>query len=317
MNDWLLLVLSLATENATVRMRVWRALKNTGAAVLRDGVYLLPQRPPLLETLQNLAVEVRSAGGLAWVLSVAEPEAGAFVPLFDRRSEYAQLRAEIVQAHTQLRPEQATETFKQTRQWRKSWRHLTAIDFFPGPEQSQTERALQDLEQALLQVLSPGEPQAVQQALPLLDRQAYQGRVWATRQRPWVDRLASAWLIRRWIDPQARLLWLAQPSACPAEALGFDFDGARFTHVGTQVTFEVLLASFGLTGPGLQRLAALVHVLDVGGVPIPEAAGLEAVLAGLRTAHADDDALLQAAEAVFDALWQHFEQQSPVAAEGV
>src|SRR3546814_6533704 len=81
-----------------------------------------------------------------------------------------------------------------------------------------------------------------------------------------VDRLACAWLIHRFIDSQARFLWLESPALCPADALGFDFDGATFTHIEARVSFEVLLASFGLDQPGLRRIGALVHYLDVGGV---------------------------------------------------
>jgi hypothetical protein len=134
----------------------------------------------------------------------------------------------------------------------------------------------------------------------------YQGRIWATRQRPWVDRLASAWLIQRFIDPQARIRWIAHPQDCPGDALGFDFDGATFTHIGSRVTFEVLLASFGLGQPALIRLGQLVHYLDVGGVQPPEAAGVESILAGLREAITDDDQLLGAAHAVFDGLLASF-----------
>ena len=120
----------------------------------------------------------------------------------------------------------------------------------------------------------------------------------------WVDRLACAWLIRRFIDPQARMLWLADPAQAPRGALGFDFDGAHFSHVGALVSVEVLAASFGLqTDARLQRVLRLVHALDVGGLPLAEAAGLEAVLTGLRELHADDDALTLAAAAVFDALY--------------
>jgi hypothetical protein len=119
--------------------------------------------------------------------------------------------------------------------------------------------------------------------------------------------VASAWLIRGFIDRDARFLWLKDPEDCPEEALGFDFDGAAFTHVGERVTFEVLLANFGLaTDPGLLRLASLVHHLDAGGSPVAEAPGFEAVLAGLRERAPDDDALLAAATPVLDALYQHF-----------
>jgi hypothetical protein len=134
----------------------------------------------------------------------------------------------------------------------------------------------------------------------------FQGRRWATRARPRVDRLACAWLIRRFIDPQAQFLWLADPAGSaptPRGALGFDYDGARFTHVGARVSFEVLLVSFGLDAdPRLQRIARAVHFLDIGGIPVPEAAGLDAVLSGLHAVHTDDDALCLAAAAVFDAL---------------
>jgi hypothetical protein len=140
-----------------------------------------------------------------------------------------------------------------------------------------------------------------------LDARHYRGRLWATRQRLWVDRVASAWLIRGFVDPEARFLWLERAEDCPAEALGFDFDGAAFTHAEARVTFEVLLASFGLDAdPGLSRLGRLVHYLDLGGTPLPEAAGLEAVLAGLREGAANDDALLQAAAPVLDALYRYF-----------
>ena len=153
----------------------------------------------------------------------------------------------------------------------------------------------------------PDEPRAAARAVTRADRAAYQSRVWATRRRPWVDRLASAWLIRRFIDPAARLSWLPVgdgPVKTPRGALGFDYDGARFSHVGTLVSFEVLLASFGLDGDyRLQRIAGAVHYLDAGGIPVPEAAGLESVLAGLRELHADDDALAAAAAQVFDALY--------------
>ena len=125
-----------------------------------------------------------------------------------------------------------------------------------------------------------------------------------------MDRLASAWLIRRYIDPQAELLWLATPADCPAEALGFDFDGATFTHVGARVTFEVLLASFGLETPALQRIGTLVHFLDVGGVQPLEAVGIESTLAGLRDTILDDDQLLVLAGSIFDGLLASFEKGS-------
>jgi hypothetical protein len=116
--------------------------------------------------------------------------------------------------------------------------------------------------------------------------------------------LACAWLISRFIDPEARFVWLERPADCPAQAVGFDFDGARFTPVGERVTFEVLMASFSLeSDPVLVAIGNLVHVLAVGGAPVAEARGVGTVLAGLGQRIGDDDALFAAAAQVFDGLY--------------
>lgn len=306
-----LLILSLPTENATARMRAWRALKASGAAVLRDGVYLLPEREDCRATLDGLAGDVRDGGGSALVLRTAEPEGADFAALFDRSADYATLLAEVAKVREALSSASLQDTLKQARKLRKSFAGLSVIDFFPGEARRQLDDALQELELACARVLSPDEPQRVEAAIARLQPADYQGRTWATRQRPWVDRLASAWLIRRFVDPQARFLWLSSPDDCPADALGFDFDGATFSHVGSRVTFETLLASFALQDAGLARLGLLVHYLDVGGVQPAEAAGVESVLAGLRAAIPDDDQLLNAASAVFDGLLASFHPRSP------
>jgi len=186
---------------------------------------------------------------------------------------------------------------------------IQAIDYYPGGAAAQAGADLQALRSALDARFSRGEPQAqAATGIAALERSRFQGRHWITRARPWVDRLACAWLIRRFIDPAARFSWLAPagdgPVKTPRGALGFDYDGARFSHVGTLVSFEVLMASFALAGDArLRRMAGAVHYLDAGGIPVAEAAGLESVLAGLRELHADDDALAAAAGQVFDALY--------------
>lgn len=307
----LALILSLPTENATARQRAWRSLKASGAAVLRDGVYLMPEREDCRATLDGLASDVREAGGAAHVLRFDEPEGANFTNLFDRGEEYAALLAEVMQSRSALTTDTVQDTLKQVRKLRKAFANLVDIDFFPGQAQQQADQALQELELACARALSPDEPHAMAGAIAQLHAADYQGRTWATRQRPWVDRLASAWLIRRFIDPQARILWLAIPGDCPADALGFDFDGATFSHVGSRVTFEVLAASFGLEQPSIARLGLLVHYLDVGGVQPPEAAGIESVLAGLRETLPQDDQLLTAASAIFDGLLASFDKGVP------
>lgn len=309
MNTWIALITSLPTENATVRMRAWRSLKASGATVLRDGVYLMPEREECRNTLDTVAADVLAAEGTALVVRLEEPKESNFVALFDRGADFASLLGDINAASDKLTPDSANETLKQARKLRKAFTNLAAIDFFPGEAQKQADEALRDLEQRAAWALSPDEPHPVAYgAIARLNISDYQERIWATRQHPWVDRLASAWLIRRFIDPRATILWLPLPSDCPSDALGFDFDGAAFTHVGARVSFEVLLASFGLETPALQRFGALVHFLDVGGVQPPEAVGIESVLAGLRDTMLDDDQLLALASNIFDGLLAFFEK---------
>ena len=310
MNTYLSLITSLPTENATARMRAWRALKASGAAVLRDGVYLLPEREACRNTLEAVAADVLSGGGSALVLRVEEPDGAHFMGLFDRSEDFSGLLADVAKLRATLTADTVLDSLKQIRKLRKTFASLAEIDFFPAEAQRQTDATLQELELAAARVLAPDEPHPVDATISLLPLNQYQGRTWATRRRPWVDRLACAWLIRRFIDPQARLLWLASAADCPADALGFDFDGAAFSHVGGRVSFEVMLASFGLEQAALQRLGALVHYLDVGGVQPPESVGIESVLAGLRKAITDDDQLLATASSVFDGLLTAFQQET-------
>ncbi len=306
---WQILVLSLPTENATARMRAWRALKAAGAAVLRDGVYLMPAADGRTATLQAVADDVCASGGEAQVFD-AEPHNGTdHAALFDRAGEFGALLAEIGACRAGLSSDTALQVMKQARRLRKAFEQLAAIDFFPGEAQAQTAAALQSLEADAAQASAPDEPHAVARRIERVDAQQYRNRVWATRRRPWVDRLASAWLIRRFIDPQARFVWLKSPADCPKRAIGFDFDGATFTHSGAMVTFETLLASFGLQTPALLRLGVLVHALDAGGVIPPEAAGVERVLAGMRDAIADDEQLRLSAAGVFEGLLVAFEKE--------
>ncbi|MEN5303580.1 chromate resistance protein ChrB domain-containing protein [Pseudomonas sp. TWI628] len=305
MTLWSLLILGLPTANATERMRAWRTLKASGAAVLRDGVYLLPERRAGRETFEAVERDVLAINGTAFLLSLSEREE-RFSGLFDRSDEYARLMDEIAHNRAVLTPDNALQIARQARKLRKAFGQLAAIDFFPGLIKAQADSALQELETAISRALSADEPRAHDEAITRLERTDYQGRRWATRKRPWVDRLACAWLIRRFIDADAQFIWLDSPSDCPSDALGFDFDGARFSHVGQRVSLETLIDSFAVQQPGLARLAGIIHYLDVGGNQPSEAPGIERVLAGLRERIGDDDQLTMVAAGIFDGLLTAF-----------
>ncbi|MGE8656812.1 MAG: chromate resistance protein ChrB domain-containing protein [Achromobacter sp.] len=310
--SWLILILSLPTENATARMRAWRALKSCGAAVLRDGVYLLPARDRTREALNAIAHDVQENGGTAYLADTefSDDQSARLRERFDRTADYgALIETGVEPLQAALSPDTAMATLKQLRKLRKTYAQLVEIDFFPAQAQRQADAALLELEQGANRALAPHEPHAADGTIARLRIDDFRGRIWATRARPWVDRLASAWLIRRRIDEDARILWLASPAECPKHALGFDFDGARFSHVGAKVTFEHLITAFGLQSKGMNRLGAIVHFLDAGGVQPLEAAGVEQVLAGLRATIADDDQLLAIASGVFDGLLASFEKE--------
>jgi hypothetical protein len=307
---WSLLVLTLPTENATARMRFWRALKAKGCAVLRDGIYLLPYTAEREAMLRELATGIADSGGTAHLLrapSIDAAQEAEFRALFDRADDYAGFIRVLADARKAVAGQSATDLTKLLRRLRKDYEVIVAIDYFPDESATRAEVAWQDFVAHVDTVLSPGEPHPADSAIRSLSVADYQDRTWATRRRLWVDRVASAWLIRRFIDRNARFIWLTSPDSCPADALGFDFDGAAFTHVGERVTFEVLLASFGLDNdPALLRLGAMVHALDVGGAPVPEAIGFEAIMAGARERAADDDQLLDDMSRVLDSMYTHF-----------
>jgi hypothetical protein len=304
---WLLLVTNLPGRNPTLRMRTWRALKAAGAGLLRDGAYLLPNGERSRQVLEEQGAEIKAAGGLVQVLSF-DAESGQqkseFVALLDRTAEYA----EVIQRLGELKRELGKLTEPEARQRLAGiTREVTAIaarDFFPGEPRKQMEGALADAEGAVNARFAPDEPHASKRKIGARDRKDYRGRTWATRERLWIDRVASAWLIRRFIDPKAKFLWLKRVKDCPKNAVGFDFDGAEFTHVDSKVTFEVLVASFNLEqDTGLARLGAMVHHLDVGGIPIAEAAGFATIMAGARSLQRDDDDLLKAITPVLDSMY--------------
>jgi hypothetical protein len=304
------LVLSLPSRDKTVRMRIWRALHGIGCGVLRDGVYLLPAGASQVSDFVDLESDVKAARGFAMTVELNLKTSAQFNQvrkLFDRTSEYTSLVTQVNAAKKSIARLGQPRANTLAKRLRRSFMEIGETDFYPGQANRQAQDALAGLESTVQRLFSSDEPHQAKGRIRRLDPVRYQGRVWATRKKPWIDRLASAWLIKRFIDRKARFRWIDKPKDRPKGALGFDFDGADFTHVGNRVTFEVLLLSFGLdSDPALNQLAATIHFLDVGGIPVDDARGLETILKGARDKARSDDELVLAAASIFDHLYSAY-----------
>jgi hypothetical protein len=306
------LVLSLPTRNSTVRMRVWRALKDTGCGVLRDGVYLLPAGSGGTPVLGEMESEIRSAGGFAMTveLKLKTAQLEDVRRLFDRSADYGGLVQKVKTAKSSVSRLGHRKARTILDRLQRSFDKLSAIDFFPDQAKLQASEAISALNRTVQELYSNGEPHPSSKRMRRLDSSRYQKRVWATRKDPWVDRLASAWLIRRFIDREAEFAWIDHPRKRPRNALGFDFDGAEFTHSDNRVTFEVLLTSFSLEhDPALAAIGAAVHFLDVGGIPVSDARGLGTVLKGVKEKARNDDERLSEASRILDLVYSAYAQK--------
>jgi hypothetical protein len=307
------LLTSLPTGNSTLRMRVWRALKNTGCGVLRDGLYVLPVDAPGAPALVEAESAIRAAGGFAMNVELNVKTAAQLEhvrKLFDRSQEYGALVERISAATAALRRLGKRKADTLVQRVRRSFEELVEIDFYPGQAHLQAKEAMSALEREMQGLFSEGEPHPAKGKVRRLDPTTYRDRTWATRKDLWVDRLASVWLIKRFIDRNAKFVWIARPGDRPKGSIGFDFDGARFTHIENRVTFEVLLRSFGLDqDQALTALGDVVHFLDTGGIPVADAKGLETILRGIKGKARSDDEMVSEANKVFDLFYSAYAQK--------
>jgi hypothetical protein len=285
---WLALAYSLSEPSSSRRVAVWRRLRQLGAVSPAGSAYLLPESDESREAFGWIAQEIRDGGGQALVLEVErlEPaEESRVIEAFRaaRDEDYKKIADEAADASVNLE------------KLRRRLQEISRIDFFGAPEGPRAAAALERLE------ASRGRPEPVSPASPV-DLARYRGRTWVTRPRPHVDRLSSAWLIRRFVDPEAVIRY-----GEPREGeISFDMPGADFGHTGSLCTFETMLAAFRLEEPALRALAAIVHAIDLhelGDSP-PELAGVKAVLDGWRAAGWADEEVERHGFALFEGLYR-------------
>lgn len=294
---WLLLLLRLPATHSTERVAIWRKLKKSGAIQIQTSTHVLPDEPARYETFQWLTQHVRDAGGDATLVRAREIEGLSnqkLIELFNaaRAKEYAGLR-ETIRALSG-RPKRSRNLDVRLERIRKQFREIRQTDFFNCPK-------AHDVEMLLRKV---GKLESNSAALARTDARTYRGRTWATRPRPEIDRVGSAWLILKFIDPKARFVF-ARTRPSDRRAVTFDMLDADFTHRGDDCTFETLVKQFRIEDRPVRKIAEMIHDADLDDDKFQrhECVGIDRVLKGWGREGISDQEILRRGFQCFDALY--------------
>ena len=316
---WLLLIHQIPPKPNYFRVKIWRRLQRLGAVAIKNSVYVLPRSDSTYEDFQWVLREIAEGGGDASIcearfvdgLSDSQVEA-----LFHaaREADYNQLAEEAralqkslssIAQRSDNRPREIEEHLARLK---RQLAEVIRIDFFKTPRREIVERAISGVEAQL------GEIQRgpTESAAPSFHVETLQGRTWVTRKGVHIDRIASAWLIRRFIDPKAEFKFVLSKGYRPREGeLRFDMFDAEFTHQGNRCTFEVLIERTGLKEAALRPLAEIVHDIDLKDEAFgrPETQGIDRLISGMILAHKGDEARLERGRALFDDLYAYFKRK--------
>lgn len=317
---WLLLIHQIPPSPAYFRAKVGRRLHRLGAVAIKNAVYVLPTTEQTREDFHWLAREIAAEGGdatvcdarLSFGLKDEQIEA-----LFQaaRQKDYEELASELRELARQplskrTDPSRLAELEAEVAKRKKRAAEVLAIDFFGAPGREAAESAIASLEERLRE-RAPGDApaDAAKKKPTLVD---YRGRVWVTRKNVHVDRIACAWLVKRFIDPKARFKMVpGQGYVAKRAEVTFDMFDAEFTHVGDRCSFETLIHEFELRQPGLGALAEIIHDIDVkdGKFTRPEAPGIAALIAGIAVANPADEDRLELGGRLFDSLLELYRRK--------
>jgi hypothetical protein len=320
---WLLFVHQVPPSPSNLRVRTWRRLQQMGAIAIKQAVYVLPDTPSTREDFEWLKAEVKGAGGDATVFAADGVDTWSDDELVEefrraRQQGYAALAAEIEQVLNRIdkartRGGRSPAVRRLVEGFRERFAKLEQIDFFGSAGRDRATSFISDLEARIRNGPPAAGPSSKGGAL---DGRQFVGRLWATRPRPGVDRMSSAWLIRRFIDPRARFAFAPDRDSLPApDAVAFDMFGVDFSHRGDGCTFETLCADFAIAEPAVARIAAIVHDLDLkeSRYGAAEAPTVDTIIVGLQLATADDDELLERGITLFESLYRTFARSARVA----
>lgn len=311
--DWLVFSYSLpTTRRSSPRVALWRRLRRIGALPARARAYVLPATDEARESFHWLAQEVERAGGEALVMRIQRFEGlpdAELVTMFRaaRTKDYQEVERQAVRLERTLRrigrrgPDARRVAEDRLEKLRRQYAEIARIDFFDTRAAARVRDRLQAIERRLAQGIGETTPPRI----PARKISDYRGKRWVTRPRPYVDHLACAWLIRRFIYPRAKIRYASAPG--PNE-IPFDMETGEFSHQGNLCTFEVMLRAFGMKDPALEHLAEIVHAIDLhdGRYVRTEAMGIDTILRGWVNSGLSDTEIETRGIAVFDGLYRHF-----------
>jgi hypothetical protein len=303
----LLLLVGVPPQPSSLRVRVWRRLRTMGAVPLKRSAYLLPDTPERYEDFQWLAQEIQREGGEATLIRVQQIEnvsEAEVLQLFHepRNQDYRQLAAryrKLLQSLDQKSADKSARVQDELVKLAKDHQRIRDIDFFDAPGGAEVRR----LEEAI--AMRTRRPESARrEERPALDLATLRRRRWVTRPRPHIDRIASAWLIKRFIDTEAEFVF-AEPADFPKDAIPFDAPNVELSHQGEDCTFETLVKRARLRDRRLTRIAEIVHEADLrdGKYPHEEARGIDVAIRALLAASPDDQQVLAQGLALFEGLY--------------
>jgi hypothetical protein len=310
MPAWVVLMVSLPPHPSNLRVRIWRKLRALGAVALKKSVYLLPHSAENLEQFQWLSQEAQKDGGDAMLLKIDQVENmkhADVVRLFheardrDYRGLVERYRKIAKNVDRRTRGRAGGRLGEELARLDRDLERVREIDFFDAPGYQEVRRLRDTIAMRL-------HPPTARAAPALVSLGSLKGRRWVTRPRPHVDRIACAWLIRRFIDAEAEILF-APPEDFPPDAVPFDALGAEFGHQGEDCTFETFIKRCGLRGHRLAALAEIVHAVDLKDQKFhrEEARGFDLVMRGLLATTKDDQEVLARGLTIFDGLYAALE----------
>jgi hypothetical protein len=317
--SWLLLIHQLPAKPAYLRVKIWRRLQGIGAIAVKNAVHVLPMNEETQEDFEWLLREIQEGGGEAFVCEarlidgLSDQEIRT---LFDRArdADYAQVVKDARNLAKSLRPNAKTSTLADVRtqvaRLRKRLAEIVAIDFFGAIGRETAEGAIRTLEARLKEDADVRSKDTAQSAAK--PPETLRNRTWVTREGVYVDRIASAWLIRRFIDPEAQFKFVSGKGYRPKEGeLRFDMFQAEFTHEGDKCTFEVLLDRCGLKDAALRAIGEIIHDIDLkdGKFGRTEVAGIRTLMEGIGAATKDDAQRIARGTEVFNDLYEYFRKR--------